>query len=207
MAVTPRDAEAGVVGQRMTLDELLALPETWPALEYAEGVVTQKVAPQAQHMRLQLSFASRVNEFAEPLELGSAFPELRTTYVRLSRVPDVAVYAWDRIALLPDGRLANQFDGPPDIAVEILSLGQSMTDQIEKCIWYVKNGVRIALVVDPDHETMLRFRPDAVPDFLRGDDRIDLDEVLPGFELTVNQLFSSLRFRSRMRPDNPTARG
>jgi hypothetical protein len=27
---------------------------------------------------------------------------------------------------------------------------------------------------------------------LTGDDRIDLDEVLPGFELTVNQLFASL---------------
>jgi hypothetical protein len=26
---------------------------------------------------------------------------------------------------------------------------------------------------------------------LRGDDRIDLDDVLPGFSLTVNQLFAT----------------
>jgi hypothetical protein len=39
---------------------------------------------------------------------------------------------------------------------------------------------------------VLRFSPDALPDALTGDDRIDLDEVLPGFELTVNELFGTL---------------
>jgi hypothetical protein len=30
---------------------------------------------------------------------------------------------------------------------------------------------------------------------LRGDDRIDLDSVLPGFQLTVRQLFNALSLR------------
>jgi Uma2 family endonuclease len=81
---------------------------------------------------------------------------------------------------------------PPDIAIEIVSPGQAVPDLMEKCIWYVKNGVRIALIADPDEEVVYRFRPDALPDILRDDDRIDLDEVLPGFELTVNELFASL---------------
>lgn len=34
-----------VLNKRMTLDEFLALPEEEPALEYGEGVVTQKVSP------------------------------------------------------------------------------------------------------------------------------------------------------------------
>jgi Uma2 family endonuclease len=67
-----------------------------------------------------------------------------------------------------------------------------MSDLIDKCVWYVKNGVRLALAVDTYRGTVLRFRPDALPDVLRGDDRIDLDEVLPGFELTVSELFYSL---------------
>jgi Uma2 family endonuclease len=193
MAVTRHDIAADVVGRRMTLDEFLKLPETNPALEYAEGVVRQKVAPQAQHVRLQLSIATRVNAFAEPRKLGSAFPELRTTYAGLSRVPDVAVYVWDRIPRLPNGRISNRLAAPPDIAVEIVSPGQSVTDQVSKCIfWYVKNGVRIALLVDPDEDVVFRFRPEALPEALSGDDRIDLDEVLPGFELTVGQLFGSL---------------
>lgn len=192
MAVTPRDIAAEIVGQRMTLDEFQKLPETNPALEFVDGMVTQKVAPQAQHVRLQLNFATRINAFTEPQKMASAFPELRATYAGLSRVPDVAVYLWNRIPRLPNGRIANRFTEPPDIAVEIVSPGQSVTEQFSKCLWFVTHGVRIALLVDPDQDTILRFRPDALPDVLTGDDRIDLDEVLPGFELTVNQLFGSL---------------
>ena len=192
MAVTPRDVGAEIVGRRMTLDEFLALPETKPAFEYVNGVVTQKVAPQGQHALIQSDLVQRVNVVAKPRKLALALPELRTTYAGLSRVPDVAVYLWDRIPRLPNGRIANRFTEPPDIAVEIVSPEQSATELVRKCIWYVKNGVRIALMVDPDHDVVLRFRPDALPEELTGDDRIDLDEVLPGFELTVNQLFGSL---------------
>jgi Uma2 family endonuclease len=192
MAVTRHDIAADVVGRRMTLDEFLALPEVEPALEYADGVVTQKVAPQGQHVTLQDDFTQRVNAHARPRKLARAYPELRATYAGVSRVPDVAVYLWHRIPRLPDSRVANRFTEPPDIAVEIVSPDQTATDLFSKCIWYVKNGVRIALIADPTRDIVLRFRPDALPDVLTGDDRIDLDEVLPGFELTVDQLFGSL---------------
>jgi Uma2 family endonuclease len=192
MAVTHHDIAADIVGRRMTLDEFLELPEVEPALEYADGVVTQKVAPQGQHVTLQDDFTQRVNAHARPRKLARAYPELRATYAGLSRVPDVAVYLWHRIPRLPNGRVANRFTEPPDIAVEIVSPDQTATDLVSKCIWYVKNGVRIALIADPTRDIVLRFRPDALPDVLTGDDRIDLDEVLPGFELTVNQLFGSL---------------
>ena len=192
MAITPRDMPADIVGRRMSLDEFLELPETRPAFEYVKGVVTQKVAPQGRHVFLQLNFANLVNSVTQPPKLALALPELRTTYGGLSRVPDVAIYLWHRIPRSPNGEIADRFTEPPDIAVEIVSPGQTATDLVSKCIWYVKNGVKIALIADPDERTVLRFRPDALPDALTGDDRIDLDEVLPGFELTVNELFSSL---------------
>ena len=192
MAITQQDVEAEVVGQRMTLSEFLALPETKPALEYVDGVVTQKVSPQGQHGFIQGDFVTSVNAFARPKKLAAAVPELRATYAGLSRVPDVAVYLWHRLPRLPNGRVGNRFTEPPDIALEIVSPEQRIADLISKCVWYVKNGVRIALIADPDQDVVLRFRPDALPDVLTGDDRIDLDEVLPGFELTVNQLFGSL---------------
>jgi Uma2 family endonuclease len=192
MAVTSEDVAAAAVGRRMSLDEFLALPETKPALEYDGGRVTQKVAPQGRHVLLQLKLANRINDFTEPQKLAMALPELRTTYAGLSRVPDVAVYLWGRIPLQASGRIADRFTEPPDIAVEIVSPDQDATDLFDKCIWYVKNGVKIALIADPDRDLVLRFRPDALPDVLRGDDRIDLDEVLPGFELTAAQLFGLL---------------
>jgi Uma2 family endonuclease len=193
MAVrSAEDVATEAVGRRMTLDEFLALPETTPALEYVAGRVTQKVAPQGQHVTLQDELVQRVNALARPAKLARAYSELRATYAGLSRVPDVSVYLWDRIPRLPDGRVANRFTEPPEIAMEVVSPDQSTSDLFDKCIWYVNNGVKFALVVDPDRNVVFRFRPDAVPETLRGDDRIDLDEVLPGFELTVAQLFASL---------------
>ena len=54
------------------------------------------------------------------------------------------------------------------------------------------NGVPLALLVDDKDETVTLFRPGLDPVVLRRDDRIDLAAVLPGFELTVAELFASL---------------
>ena len=70
--------------------------------------------------------------------------------------------------------------------------GQAVNALVRRCLWYVENGVRIAVLVDPDDESILVFRRDANPLALRGTDRIDLDEVLPGFESTAQELFESL---------------
>src|SRR4051794_30593505 len=121
MAVTSEDIAARAVGQEMTLDEFLALPETKPALEYDGRRVTQKVAPQGRHVLLQLKLSNRINDFTEPHKLALALPELRTTYSGLSRVPDVAVYLWERIPRQANGRIGDRFTEPPDLAVEIVS--------------------------------------------------------------------------------------
>ncbi len=47
--------------------------------------------------------------------------------------------------------------------------------------------------MDPRDERVVRVGPDAVPETLSGDARIDLDLVLPGFTLTVRELFATLR--------------
>lgn len=53
--------------------------------------------------------------------------------------------------------------------------------------------MRIALLVDPDDQTVLAFRPDAATRALRGADRLDLEELLPGLDLTAGELFDSLK--------------
>ena len=179
----------------MTVEEFLALPEEKPALEFEDRVVSQKVSPKAQHSVLQLSFTERVNHQMVQLKLARAFQELRATFGGRSYVPDVAVFRWDRIPFLADGRVANDFFEPPDIAVEIVSPEQSVNALVRRCIWYVDNGVRIALLIDPDDTSVIRFLPGQPPVVLHGDDPIDLSEVLVDFSLTVRELFDSLRFR------------
>ena len=181
------------VSQRhATLEEFLTWPEEQPALEYADGTVTRKVSPQGEHSVLATDFAELVNRFARPDRLARAFVELRTTFGGASHVPDVAIYRWERYPRTPAGRVANRFLIPPDIAVEILSPEQRLSGVARTCRWYVANGALIALLVDPTNETVRVFCPGAEPLILRGDDRLALSEVLPGFVLTVRERFSVL---------------
>jgi Uma2 family endonuclease len=184
-----------ILQREMTLDQFLALPELKPALEYQAGKVTQKVSPKAPHGKLQLTLGRLFDNFAGPIRLASAFTETRTTFAGDSVVPDVVVYRWDRVPRDVQGRVAEDFFTPPDIAVEILSPRQSLRDTISRCHWYVENGVEIALLVNPRDESVRLFRSRAEPELLTGADRIDLDSVLPGFRLTVQDLFDALRLR------------
>ncbi len=183
-----------ITARRLTLDEFLALPEEEPALELEpDGTVTQKVSPKGKHSALQDGFVALINGFARPRRLARAFPELRTVFGGAAYVPDVSVYRWARIPLTDEGEVADDFAEPPDIAVEIISPGQSVTGQVRRCVWYVEHGVEVALLVDPVDRVVLLFRPNAVPRALEGMDSIDLAAVVPGFEATVEQLFSALR--------------
>jgi len=185
------------VSQPMTLEAFLELPEEKPALEYVDGRVTQKVSPQGKHSTLQGWLVTRINVFAEPQQLAEAFPELRFTYAGRSCVPDVAVYRWDRVPVDAAGETANVFRVQPDIAIEIISPGQSTNSLVERCLWYASNGVEIALLVDPDHKSILECRPGRIPIVHALQDRIDLGPVLPGLILTVQEVFDRLRRSGR----------
>lgn len=177
----------------LTLAEFLKLPEEEPELEYIEGVVSQKVSPKGRHARLQGELIERVNGVARPGKAALAFPELRVTFGGASFVPDIAVYRWQRIPVSDDGRVANDFLIPLDIAIEIVSPQQSVNALVRRCLWYVAHGVQIALLVDPADESVLAFRSDARTQAWRASDAIELNEILPGFTLTVEQLFASLQ--------------
>lgn len=181
--------------QPLTLDEFLQLPEEKPALEFEDGRVSQKVSPKGRHSTLQGEIYDRVNAFARPRKLARAYTELRTTFGGFSRVPDVSAYVWDRIPVTAEGKVADDFTLPPDIAIEIVSPTQSVNALVRRCLWYVRNSVRVALLVDPADESVLIFRAGRVPRVLRGNDAIDVDDFLPGFRLTVEELFDSLSLR------------
>jgi Uma2 family endonuclease len=184
-----------ITEQRLTLEEFLALPEEKPALEYEDGEVTQKVAPKGRRSALQLGIAELVNRIARPDKLALALPELRSTYAGFSRVPDVSVYCWERIPKDAEGRIADDFSEPPDIAVEIASAEQSVDRLVRRCLWYMANGVTVALLIDPRDESVLLFLPGAAPVPLGQEDLIDLSRVVPGLQIRVHDLFAALDMR------------
>jgi Uma2 family endonuclease len=85
------------------------------------------------------------------------------------------------------------FTEPPDIAVEIVSPHQSVTQQVRRCVWYVANGVSVALLVDPSDKSVLVFRPGREMLALHGSEGVDLGDIVPGLTLTAQELFDALK--------------
>jgi Uma2 family endonuclease len=181
-----------VAPARLTLEEFLQLAEEEPPLEFADGVVTQKVSPQARHSTLQLELIKRLDRVAEINKAARVFPELRVTFAGVSRVPDISVYRRDRLPRDANGLIAENFTEPPDVAIEIVSPGQSVNALVRRCTWYVSHGVQVALLVDPADQSVLAFQPNQQPTAWGNSERIDLSEELPAFTLTVEELFAPL---------------
>ena len=176
----------------LTLEQFLALPERKPALEFEDGVITRKVSPKARHGKIQFVLA-RIFDAAAPPRTIHVLPEIRFSVPGRSYVPDLGIYLWDRVPVGPDGEIEDDLFTPPGVAVEIVSPKQSVTTLMRKCLWYVANGAKAALLVDPDDKTVFLFRPGGSTQALRGDDPIDLADILPAFRLTPGELFASLR--------------
>jgi Uma2 family endonuclease len=182
-------------GARMTLDEFLALPEEKPYLEYEDGVVKQKdvpsdVSPQGDHGSIQAEFVVRFDRAGRQRRLGKVFSETRFVTPGWSPVPDVSYYRRENIRPRSRHQIGD-FHVPPDIAVEIVSPDQAVRELLEKCLRYATVGVPVSLIVDPDDVSIFVIRPNQQLVVLRGEDRIDLDDIIPGFELTVTELFAS----------------
>ena len=185
-----------VVARRrtITLAECLALPEEEPALEFLDGLVTQKPWPSGQHGALQGRVTQLINDHGIPRKLVHAFLETQTIFGGAALVPDVSVVPWERIPT-DEGYVANEALDAPDVAVEIASPGQGWQKLLDRCRWYVQNGVRVALLIDPSQFTVTELRPDAEPRVYRRGQKIDLGDVVAGFSLSLDELFGALRIR------------
>ncbi|MGE3271756.1 MAG: Uma2 family endonuclease [Chloroflexota bacterium] len=190
------------VGARMSLDEFLALPEEETSLEFDDGLVTQKMAPQGDHGTLQYQIAKRFDLAGESLRLGKVFTETRFVTPQWSPVPDVSFYQRARIRLASRDQIGD-FQIPPDIAVEIVSPSQSVGELLRKCLRYAELGVAISLVVDQRDRTIYDIRPGEPLRVLREDDPVDLAPVLSGLDLTVRALFDAAVNDWLLEPDPP----
>ena len=110
------------------------------------------------------------------------------------RSPDIAFFAKERLqgmAVLPSGYL----EGAPDLAVEVLSPGNTVEEIEDKLTEYFENGSRLVWVIHPTQHYVLVYRSAQEPDrLLKGKDSLDGEEVIPGFTLAIADLFKKLDF-------------
>jgi Uma2 family endonuclease len=180
------------LNKAISLAEFLKLPETKPASEFIDNHIYQKPMPQGKHSRLQLKLCDAVNQVAEEPQIGLAFPELRCSFGGRSIVPDVTVFAWERIPFDADGEIENAFEIYPDWTIEILSPDQNATKVIRNILHCLRHGTQLGWFIDPDERIVIVFLPRQEPLEMAGTDRLPVPEFLE-LDLTVEQVFGWLK--------------
>jgi Uma2 family endonuclease len=101
------------------------------------------------------------------------------------RAPDTAFVAKGRVS--DTSKFAPV---APDLVVETLSPSDAASEVTEKVQWWLGHGVRQVWVLDPQTRTLTVHHPDGRAQRLTPVDVLTGDDVLPGFELPLRQLFT-----------------
>jgi len=142
-----------------TLEAFLQLPETKPASEYLDGQIIQKPMPQGKHSAIQTELSGFINRNLKTQQVARAFCELRCTFGGRSTVPDIAVFAWERIVRDEDGTIANTFERAPNWTIEILSPEQSQTKVTKNILHCLRYGAQMGWLIDPVEKTVFVYSP------------------------------------------------
>lgn len=176
-----------------TLEEFLALPDEKPYREFIDGRIEAKVSPQFKHSVVAGRLVIALNAFAEPAGLGMAVPELRCIFEGRAIVPDVVFLLQEHIEVDDEGEYKNEINRPPDIHIEIISPDQSLRRSREKLAHSTEHGCSLGWLFDPDRKMIEVYRPGRPPERLAPDGILDAAPVLPGFRLTVAEIFEWLK--------------
>ena len=158
--------------------------------ELVDGVLVEKAIGFYESF-LAMRLAQFLLAFVERYALGivaGADGMLRLAPGRV-RIPDISFISWDR---LPRRRVPRQPipDLVPDLAVEVLSEGNTPREMGQKLREYFTAGVRLVWYVDPILQEVHVYTAPDRREVLTADHTLHGGEVLPGFTLPVHQLFA-----------------
>jgi Uma2 family endonuclease len=177
----------------ISLEEFLRRPETKPASEYLGGKIVQKPMPQGKHSTLQTELAIALNGALKPQKIARVFSELRCTFGGRSIVPDLSVFAWDRIPRDASGEIANTFLNPPDWTLEILSPDQSQTRVTKNILHCLNFGTQMGWLIDPDEKTVFVHQPmQPLAVFDNPDQVVPAPDFAKDLSLTLDSIFAWL---------------
>jgi Uma2 family endonuclease len=173
----------------VTAEEFEKYPDDDYRYELVEGRVVRMSPPGYIHGRITMAFGALLHQHVRAQALGVVFNELGCKLKSnpdTVRGPDIAFIRTDRIpAKDPKGF----WRGAPDLAVEVLSPDDTRSEIRAKTAEYLEAGVGLVVVVDPEKETVSLFARHGSTGPLRGDDIVDLDDVVAGFRCRVNEIF------------------
>ena len=160
--------------------------------ELIDGVLVEK--PMGFRESLVAGYiVTALNNFVLPRKAGvvSGADGMMRLFPGMIRIPDVAYISRER---LPGGRVPQQPvpDLVPDLAVEVLSEGNTDPEMQRKRREYFDAGVRLMWVIEPNSRTALVYSSFDDVTELTGNQDLDGGTVLPGFTLPLQSVFAVL---------------
>jgi Uma2 family endonuclease len=180
-----------VVRQQVTADELLHMPDDGFRYELVRGELRQMNPAGNVHGRVAVRITWRLAQHVEENRLGTVYAA--ETGFRLSsnpdtvRAPDAAFVSQARIEEIGD--VEGFWPEAPDLAVEVVSPGDSYAEVEEKVFDWLEAGTKMVVVINPRQRSATVYKSPtniialAEADVLKGGD------VVPGFELAVREIF------------------
>ncbi|MDB5330257.1 MAG: hypothetical protein JWP03_1408 [Phycisphaerales bacterium] len=160
--------------------------------ELVDGVLVEKTMGYNESY-VAILIATMLNQFVLPRNLGivTGADGMMRLFPGLVRIPDVAFVSIER---LPGGRLSTDPIPSlvPDLAVEVLSEGNTVNEMTRKRGEYFKAGVRLLWFVDPKRRIITVYTDPENSRVWNEDQTLSAEPVLPGFTLEIRSLFEKL---------------
>ncbi len=179
----------------MTTEELLALPNDGLDRELMRGELRERpmTVRNRFHSLIVANLIWSLNAWsrtqAEPRgavyggEVGCILRRDPDTTVGI----DVAYLSAAQVAV--QGNRTTLLEGPPTLAVEVLSPNDQIEDIHDKIGEYLANGVLLVWIINPYPRTVTVYRPDAPPVLFNVTQELTAEPHLPGFRARVAEFF------------------
>ena len=178
--------------QPMTADDLLRMPNDGFRYELVKGEL-RKMAPAGhEHGRVAVRFTWRLAQHVEINNLGAVYAAetgfLISTNPDTVRAPDVAFVSRKRLDAV--GKVGGYWPGAPDLAVEVVSPGDTYSEVEEKAIEWLEAGALMVLALNPRKRSVTVYRSLSAITILNEDAILDLNDVVPDFKVSVKDIFN-----------------
>jgi Uma2 family endonuclease len=169
-------------------------------VELIDGFLVEKAMGNRESL-FAISLGAILYGFVRPRNLGvvGAPDAIMRMASGRNRLPGLYFTPWDR---LPShtAHLQPVAHYPADLAVEILSEGNTPREIDQKRREFFASGTRLVWIIDPDARTVQVYADPQRPDLmtlLRETDTLIGDPVLPGFALPLADLFNDPQLNPR----------
>lgn len=175
----------------LTIDEFERLADNGSQMELVRGQVVREPPAGFEHSAIGVGVGAILRQFVQEKALGKVvgadagfvlFDEPPTV-----RAPDVAFVAQDRLTF-DTSRFAPL---APDLAVEIVSPSNTVSEIHQKVMDYLDAGTRVVWVMDPGSRSVTVYRSRDDVRWVTGDQELDAEPVLPGLRLRLSELFET----------------